>query len=145
MKIEGSYSFKVGREKLWDTLLDPDALAACIPGCQEFRVISDDRYSVSLKVGVGAVSGTYRAEVTVLDKVEPETYTMMVEGKGKGSTLRGRGTMTLSETEDGSEIGLVANAQVTGIVARVGQRLMGSASKSLIGQFFDCIRAKAEE
>ena len=144
MKIEGKYSFSVSRQKLWDTLLDPDVLASCIPGCQEFRPTSDGRYMVSLKVGVGAVSGTYRATVAVLDKVEPETYTMLVEGKGSGTTIAGRGTMTLHETENGSEVSLVADARVTGIVARVGQRLMGSASKSLVGQFFSCIRAKAE-
>ena len=144
MKIEGKYSFSVSRRKLWDTLLDPDVLASCIPGCREFRPTSEDRYAVSLKVGVGAVSGTYRATVAVIDKVEPETYTMLVEGKGSGTTITGRGTMTLHETERGSEVRLVADARVTGIIARVGQRLMGSASKSLAGQFFDCIRARAE-
>lgn len=145
MKIEGKYSFNASREKLWDTLLDPDVLASCIPGCREFSPVAEDRYSVSLKVGVGAVSGTYRAAVAVEDKIEPETYTMLVEGKGSGTTIRGRGTMTLRETETGSEVSFVGDAQVTGIIARVGQRLMGSASKSLVGQFFDCIRAKAEE
>ena len=144
MKIEGKYSFEVSRQKLWDTLLDPDVLASCIPGCQEFRPTSDDRYTVSLKVGVGAVSGTYRAAVAVEDKVEPESYTMLVEGKGSGTTIRGKGTMTLHETENGSEVSFVGDAQVTGIIARVGQRLMGSASKSLVGQFFSCIREKAE-
>ena len=145
MKIEGKYSFNASREKLWDTLLDPDVLASCIPGCREFTPVAEDRYSVSLKVGVGAVSGTYRAAVAVEDKIEPETYMMLVEGKGSGTTIRGRGTMTLRETETGSEVSFVGDAQVTGIIARVGQRLMGSASKSLVGQFFDCIRAKAEE
>lgn len=144
MKIEGRYSFNVSRQRLWDTLLDPDVLASCIPGCQEFRPTSEDRYMVSLKVGVGAVSGAYRATVAVIDKVELETYTMLVEGKGSGTTITGRGTMTLHETEGGSEVSLVADARVTGIIARVGQRLMGSASKSLVGQFFDCIRARAE-
>lgn len=144
MKIEGKYSFNVSREKLWDTLLDPDVLASCIPGCREFRPISEDRFKVSLKVGVGAVSGTYSATVAVEDKVEPETYTMLVEGKGSGTTLRGRGTMVLHETENGSEVSFAGDAQVTGIIARVGQRLMGNVSKSLVGQFFDCIKAKAE-
>ena len=144
MKIEGRYSFAVSRQKLWDTLLDPDVLASCIPGCREFSPVSEDRFKVSLKVGVGAVSGTYNAAVALEDKMEPETYTMLVEGKGSGTTLRGKGIMTLHETENGSEVSFLGDAQVTGIIARVGQRLMGNVSKSLVSQFFDCIRERAE-
>lgn len=144
MRFEGTYSFAASRRKLWDTLLDPAVLASCIPGCREFRPVSDGTYDVSLKVGIGAISGTYKATVTVVDKRPLDGYTMRVEGKGSGTTIKGEGVMTLVETEGGSEVRFQGSAQITGIVARVGQRLMTSASKSLVGQFFDCIRAKAE-
>lgn len=144
MRFEGTYSFAASQRKLWDTLLDPAVLASCIPGCQEFRPVSEDKYEVSLKAGVGAVSGTYKATVAVVDKRPYDGYTMRVEGKGSGTTIKGEGVMTLVETDGGSEVRFQGNAQITGIVARVGQRLMTSAAKALVGQFFDCIKAKAE-
>jgi hypothetical protein len=144
MKVSGTYSFKVGRQKLWDTLLDTDVLAACIPGCQAFKPIGDDRYEVSLKVGLGAISGSYKAVVEVADKDEPNSYTMRVQGKGSGTTIKGEGAITLVETESGSQARFEGDARVTGIIARVGQRLMGGASKTMVDQFFGCIKAKAE-
>ena len=144
MKVEGTYSFNASRRELWDTLLDPSVLASCIPGCQEFKPVGDDRYEVSLRVGLGAISGTYKATVAVVDKDEPNTYTMRVEGRGSGTTIRGEGVMTLIETESGSEVRLEGDARVTGIIARVGQRLMGGATKVMIDQFFGCIKSKAD-
>lgn len=144
MKVEGTYRFETGRQHLWDTLLDPDVLASCIPGCQEFKPIGDDRYQVSLKVDLGAISRTYKATIEVADKDEPSTYTMHVEGKGAGTTIKGEGVITLIETENGSSVRFDGDAQVTGIIARVGQRLMGGASKPMINQFFTCIKKTAE-
>ena len=34
---------------------------------------------------------------------------------------------------------------VTGIVARVGQRLLGSTSKMMMNQFFGCIQSQIDE
>lgn len=144
MKVNGTYSFNVGQRKLWDTLLDPDVLASCIPGCQAFEPVGDDRYEVSLRIGLGAISGSYKAKVAVVDKDEPNKYTMRVDGKGSGTTIKGEGAITLIENEGGSEARFEGDARVTGIIARVGQRLMGGASKAMIDQFFDCIKAKAE-
>ena len=144
MKVEGTYSFNTGKQHLWDTLLAPDVLASCIPGCQKFRPIGDDRYQVSLRVGLGVISGTYKATVAVVEKDEPNSYTMTVQGKGSGTTIRGEGVMTLTETATGSQVHFVGDSRVTGIIARVGQRLMGGASITMIDQFFGCIKAKAE-
>jgi carbon monoxide dehydrogenase subunit G len=144
MKIEGTYSFNANRRELWDTLLDTGVLASCIPGCQEFKPVGDDKYELSLRVGLGAITGTYKAAVAVVDKDEPNTYTMLVEGKGSGTTISGRGVMTLTETESGSVVRIEGDARVTGIIARVGQRLMGGASKVMIDQFFACVKTRAD-
>ena len=39
---------------------------------------------------------------------------------------------------------VVGDAQVTGVIARVGQRLMGNASRVLMNQFFNCLKSKIE-
>ena len=144
MKLDGAYTFNAGREKVWNTLLSPEALSGCIPGCQSFTPTSDDSYDVALKVGVGAITGSYKAVVRLTERDEPSSYRMAVEGKGSGTTLRGTGVIRLTEKDGATTVEFEGDAQVTGIIARVGQRLMGTAAKGMINQFFACMKEKAE-
>ncbi|GIS65200.1 MAG: hypothetical protein CM1200mP3_14480 [Chloroflexota bacterium] len=55
--------------------------------------------------------------------------------------------MTLSFNQvkgKGTEINVSGDATVSGIIARVGQRILGGASRMLINQFFGCIREKVQ-
>ncbi len=41
MIIEGKFTVKAPIQKLWDTLFDVQALAACLPGTEEIKQIDD--------------------------------------------------------------------------------------------------------
>ena len=144
MKVEGSYVFDAGRREVWEALMAPEVLASCIPGCQELKSTGEDTYEMVLKVGVAAISGSYSGRVTIRDKVGLDSYRMVVEGKGSSGGVKGEGTIRLAENGAGTEVTVVGDAQITGIVARVGQRLLGSTSKLLLDQFFNCLKAKTE-
>ena len=144
MRVEGSYTFKADRRKVWDSLLSPEVLSSCIPGCERLEPTGDETYDVVMKVGVAAVSGRYTGKITITEKDELHTYTMRVEGKGAAGTIGGEGVLTFTDIEGETRVDLTGDAQVTGIIARVGQRFMGSASKMLMNQFFDCLRSKVE-
>lgn len=144
MKVEGSYTIKADRQKVWDALLSPEVLSSCIPGCESFEPAGDETYDVVMKVGVAAVSGTYTGKITIADKHEPDSYTMHVQGKGAAGTIGGEGVLTFTDIDGETLVDLTGEARITGIIARVGQRFMGSASKMLMKQFFDCLRSKVE-
>ncbi len=144
LKVEGTFSFSADRQKVWDSLLSPDVLAACIPGCQSFEPTGDDSYDVVMRVGIAAVSGRYTGKVRLVDKKELESYKMIVEGKGAGGSIKGEGLLNFSEADGGTQVNLVGDAQISGIMARVGQRLFGNASKLLMNQFFDCLKSKVD-
>ena len=44
MDITGSYTFNAPPERVWDLLMDPGAIASCIPGCNKLEPDGDDRY-----------------------------------------------------------------------------------------------------
>ena len=69
---------------------------------------------------------------------------MIVEGTGRSGTVRGEGDFTFTETNEGTTVNIVGDARISGVLARVGQRLLGSASKMLMNQFFDCLKSKVE-
>ena len=142
MRLSGSYRFDVPREQLWNALMDPEVVESCTPGVREFTPLAPDTYEVELRVGVGVVSGTYRATLEISDKNEPASYRMTVDGKGARTTIKGTGTITLAEVDQGTELRFEGEAQVTGMLARVGQRLMGSVAKVQIDHYFECLKSK---
>ncbi|MDA1349205.1 MAG: carbon monoxide dehydrogenase subunit G [Chloroflexi bacterium] len=141
MKLSGSYRFDVPREQLWDTLMDPEVVKSCIPGVREFTALAPDNYQVEVKVGVGVVTGTYIGTLELSDKDGPASYRMTVEGKGARTAVKGTGTISLVEAGEATELNFEGEALVTGMLARVGQRLMGSVAKANINQFFECIES----
>ena len=44
MDITGSYTFAAPPERVWDLMMDPAAIASCIPGCEALEPDGDDRY-----------------------------------------------------------------------------------------------------
>ncbi len=144
MRVEGSYTIKADRETVWRMLLSPELLASCIPGCERLEPVDDDKFEVQLMAGVGPVRASYSSVVTLSDKIQPESYKMVVSGQGSAGTVRGEGVLTLTELSGETQIHVVGEAQVAGTVARVGQRLLGSASKMIMNQFFGCVKEKIE-
>ncbi len=136
MKLEGTYKIPAAREAVWKGLLDPESLARSLPGCQKLEPQPDGSYRAEMKVGVAAVKGTYHGRVEILDPVPHEHFRMKVEGQGTGGFLKGEGTLTLAGDGAATEIRYAGEAQVGGVIASVGQRLVLAAARQVVGQFF---------
>ncbi len=144
MRVQYSQSIPADRETVFDTMLSADALRSCIPGCEVLEEAGDGGYAVTMTVGAGAVRGTYRASVSLSEVDRPGSFRMTVQGKGNAGTMRGDGVVRLSEAAGATTVDVDGQVQVSGVVARVGQRLLSGVAKSLLGRFFECMAAKAK-
>jgi carbon monoxide dehydrogenase subunit G len=144
MKVQGSYLFDADAEAVWNALQSPEVLSSCIPGSEEFQRTGPDAYDVAMRLRVAAVSGSYRGHITIEDKVHLKSYRMKVAGKGAAGSMRSEVSFTFSPEDGGTRIELSGDAHVSGVMARVGQRLMGAASRMLMNQFFDCMKSRVE-
>ena len=143
MKLNGTYRFDIPRERLWDALLDPAVVSECVPGIRTFTTLAPDRYEIEVAVRVGIVSGAYKATLEVVEKTAPASYRMVVQGAGARTNLRGEGVVVLAEEDGATTLTFDGDAQVTGVLARAGQRLMSSVAKAQIDRFFQCLSSKA--
>lgn len=136
MKIEGSYDVPAPRQTVWDAFLDPERLRQAIPGCEKLEALGNDEYRAVLKVGVAAVKGTFEGKVRLTDKRAPESYRLAAEGSGGPGFVRADTLISLSEVAGGTRVSYSADVQVGGLIAGVGQRLLGGVSKMMADQFF---------
>jgi carbon monoxide dehydrogenase subunit G len=136
MKIEGSHDIPAPRQKVWEAFLDPAILRQAIPGCERLDAVGDDEYKATLKIGVAAVKGTFEGKVKISDQQPPDSYRLAVEGSGGPGFVRGSTLITLSDIEGGTRVAYSADVQVGGLIAGVGQRMLGGVSKMMAEKFF---------
>ena len=145
MQISGEHRFAGPRPQLYRMLLDPDVLAATLPGVKSFDEVEPDTYESSMRVGVAAVRGTYQGRVEVSERVPDESFRLRIEGSGRpgGGTADARVRLE----EDGTQTVMHYQAEVRarGTIARLGNRMMGGAARLLIGQFCKAIEQRIEQ
>src|SRR6188508_2885536 len=144
MDITGTYTFNAPPDKVWAMMLDPAAIASCIPGCERLEPDGVDRYKAAITIGMAAITGKYEGTVTISDKTEPTSYQLMVEGQGRPGFVKGTVTITLREDGANTIVDVNGTAQTGGTIARLGQRLIGSAAKMMQDRFFACMQSKLE-
>jgi hypothetical protein len=135
MKLEGEYTFDGPREEVWKIIRDPEVLSTALPGTQSLNQVSENEYQGEMNVRIGPVAGEFSGKITVSNEVPPERCTLTVDGKGKPGFVNGTGNLQLIPQEDGKTLmKYEGEMQIGGRLASVGQRLLDSASKSIINQ-----------
>ncbi len=145
MDISGSYTFNAPPDRVWALLMDPQILSSCIPGCDKFEAAGEDRYNVTLTVGLAAITGTYDGTVVLTEKLPYQSYRLVVEGQGRPGFVKGRSAVALRPEGQATAVDVSASVQTGGAIARVGQRLIGGVAKMMLDRFFACLQSKLKQ
>ena len=146
MDISGEYRLSLSRQAVWNALLDPAILQQCIPGCEAFEQLGDDRYRATVKMAIGPVKATFISELSIVNAQPPESYRL--EGAGKaGAVGFGRGAADVTLREEGGEtvLSYSADFQVGGRLAQIGSRLVVGATRKIADEFFGRLTGVIDE
>jgi uncharacterized protein len=142
MDITGSYTFNAPPERVWNLLMDPAVISACIPGCESLEADGDDCYRATLSVALAAITGTYDGTVVISDMQPHTSYRLTVEGQGKPGFVKGNVAITLRAEGDATVVDVNGTVQTGGPIARLGQRLIGGVSKMMQDRFFAALQSR---
>jgi uncharacterized protein len=138
MKITGEHAFVSSRERVWAALEDPQMLANAMPGVKRLDVTGPDEYALTVSVGVGSVKGRYDGTLRITDKLQAESCTVRANATGGPGSVEAVAQMRMRDGENGGALlTYEADANVTGPLAGVGQRLIGSAAKRTTREFLE--------
>lgn len=141
MDLNGTEEIAASRQQLWDGLNDPAVLTKCIPGCKAMVETAPDSYDVTMQLKVAAVGGSFDGKVALSDKIEPQRCRIAVSGAGSLGTGTGTAEFTITEIDEKtSRLDYAGTGEIGGLVAGVGQRILGSVAKHLTKQFFTALR-----
>ncbi len=139
MELYNERRLPASRERAWEALNDPEALRACVPGCESMERIGPDRFETVVNARFGPLTARVRAEIHVRDPHPPQSYTLHFQGVGRTASLAGgEADVNLVGTEDGGcLLHYDARAAVTGKLAKVSSRIVQGTARRMADDFFD--------
>ena len=147
MRIEEKFSVKSPIQKLWDSLLDPEIVGPCIPGCEMVEPISDKEYDSIIKAKVGFIAVRFKIK-TVIEEMIPYS---LIRTVGEGNELRKLGHFKqktsinfnpLSANE--TEVAYQSEISIVGKLATFGDRILRAKAKEIGREFADAVKKRLE-
>ncbi|WP_018772812.1 SRPBCC family protein [Arthrobacter sp. 131MFCol6.1] len=148
MHIDSTFSVVAPINQVWDTLMDFERVAGCLPGARILNKLSDDAYQVGMTVKLGPVTMQYKGLLNVIERNAPEHRAVL---GGKAQETRGQGTaeatVTLVLAEDGAATGgsVSADLALSGKAAAMGKGVIGSVTEQMMSLFAKNLQAMLTE
>jgi carbon monoxide dehydrogenase subunit G len=142
--FEGKYELKVPRQKLWDFVVDPTKIGKCLPELKSMEVESEDKFAAVIRLGVGPLKTDFKFRIEITGKKPVSNLRLRAAGSGSGSSVTIDTAIELREIPAGSELAYTANANVAGIMASLGQRVIKDTAEKTVSGIFECIKTQVE-
>jgi 2-furoyl-CoA dehydrogenase large subunit len=123
-------------QTVWSALLNEDTLRQAIPGCERIARVEPHSFSASVTLGVGPVKGRFGAEVGLFDLQEPRSALLRGSLSGALGAASGEGRLTLVAHGEHCRLDYSYDIHLSGSVAMIGGRMLDSAARHLINEFF---------
>lgn len=122
---------------VWNVLMDTDTLARIVPGVTRLERIGDNSFKSILEIKMGPVSGSFTGNLQMEDIEEQKGFTLKVQQNSKIGNANAAIKIALTPVaENQTEVAFNGDAKLSGLLATMGQRVIGSVSNTLTKQFF---------
>ena len=137
IRLEKKYILDISQQNVWEAILDPETLAEILPNCKSLDPIGDHKFDANIEIKIGPIKGQFKSKLSLFDLDPPNGYKFNVNGDGSKGQMRGAGEILLTTQDGRTEFIFIATGSVSGIIARVGQRLIEATGKRLMDQGFE--------
>ncbi len=142
MKINNEFTVSAPVEQAWETMLNLERIAPCLPGAAIQEEKGDGEYDGTMKVKIGPITANYKGTVK-FEEVDEENHRAVLQATGRDA--RGQGTAsativsTLQEEGDGTKVSVETDMKLTGRAAQFGRGIAQDVATKMLGQFASCL------
>ena len=144
MHLEGTFTARSPRDRVYAFLLSPDDLSTCIEDPHTLQVQDPDHFKGTIKTGVGFIRGTFGLTASIVDRTPPRGARLRAQGSGMGSGFDIDATLELSEVKGMTTVRWAADVRMNGPIANVGARLLQGTVDKKSAAFFENARRRLE-
>ena len=136
MKLSGSYQINLKKQKVWESLNDPEILKEAIPGCEDFIKNSDTEFTATATNKIGPFNASFTGDIQLKDINAPNSYVIEGSGNSPVGFASGSAKINLEDSNGGTKLIYEVEANVGGKIAQVGSRLIDMTAKKMADVFF---------
>jgi uncharacterized protein len=142
MKINNEFTVGVPVQQAWNTMLDLERIAPCLPGAAIQESQGDGEYQGTMKVKIGPITANYKGTVK-FEETDEENHRAVLQASGRDA--RGQGTAsativsTLQEEGDETRVRVETDMRLTGRAAQFGRGIAQDVATKMLEQFADCL------
>ncbi len=137
MQLTGKHVVNALPSKIWEMLMDTDTLARIVPGISRLEKTGENKYKSIIEIKMGPVNSSFAGDLQMEDMKEPEGFTLKVQQNSKiGNANAAIKISLLPVNENNTEVSFDGDVKLSGMLAAMGQRLIGGVSNTLTKQFF---------
>ena len=117
--------------------MDTDILAKVVPGISRLEKTGDNTFKSILEIKLGPVNSSFTGSLQMEDITEQEGFILKLMQNSKIGNASGAIRINLLPVDDKkTEVAFDGDVKLSGLLAGMGQRVMGSVSNTLTKQFF---------
>jgi carbon monoxide dehydrogenase subunit G len=137
MQLTGKHVVNASPSKVWDILMNTDTLARIVPGISRLEKTGDNSFKSILEIKMGPVNSSFTGDLEMEDIVPQSSYTLKVQQNSKIGNANAVIRISLAPSDENkTEVGFNGDVKLSGMLAALGQRLVGGVSDTLTKQFF---------
>ena len=148
MKLEQSFEVRAPVERVWETLIDIERVAPCLPGAEISEAGDDGTYRGTFSVRLGPTTAAYRGELN-MEELDEQARRVVMHASGQDKRGQGSAKATIVSTmhEEGevTRVDVETDFTITGRLARFGRGgMIQDISNRLLKEFADCLQQRIE-
>src|SRR5687768_11221472 len=145
MIFEDKVTIDAPAERVWAFLLDPNCIAACMPGVENVTQIDDRTFDASISASVGPISGKFAFRAHIVESNPPTEMTAHVDGVDSvtKSTIKVQMDMALDPLgSNETALAYRASVDVKGRLAILGEMVLRATAALMIEEATRRLRAQ---
>ena len=142
MKINNEFTVSAPVEQAWETMLDLERIAPCLPGAAIQEEKGDGEYDGTMKVKIGPITANYKGTVK-FEETDEANHRAVLQATGRDA--RGQGTASatitsiLQEEGDKTRVSVETDMKLTGRAAQFGRGIAQDVATKMLTRFAECL------
>jgi len=144
MKFNQRAVIPVGRELLWDFLMDVPKVAQSLPGVESVSQLDETTYQGTLKVRVGPISLNLQGKI-ILEERDRDRWRAALRAEANdrraAGAVKGKTIMELKEiSPKETELLVETDVNILGKIGEFGQPIIRKKADQMLQQFIENIK-----